>query len=124
MKKFIFFCGIWNYLLFNLNGSQVDGELSNIDDFPEAYTDQQGNGENSLIEVFLKHVNLLINMETNEFKRDINIWFSAQIDTLLHLDDSEEYEICKEALREDLEWYEVIYGDLPMINLIKNFIES
>lgn len=80
------------------------------------------NNENSLIELLLDYARLLVNLEQKELEDDLKVWFEAQIDTLLHLDDPEEYEICKEALREDLEWYEVIYSDLPVLNLIKDWI--
>jgi len=136
MKKFVFFCGIWNYLLFNLGGSEIDFKLSNLNDFREVYEEQPNefynrrslnatdNNENSLIELLLNYARLLVDLEQKELEDDLKVWFEVQIDTLLHLDDPEEYKFCKEALREDLEWYEVIYSDLPVLNLIKDWING
>ena len=123
MKKFIFFCGIWNHLLFSLNGSRFGGVLPNIGDFSEACTKPQGtfnNDEHSLIELLLDYARLLVELEQKEIEDDLKVWFESQIDTLLHLDDPEEYEICKKVLREDLEWYEVIYSETAIVNFLKD----
>ncbi|MFQ6723305.1 MAG: hypothetical protein ACLRFH_02790 [Opitutales bacterium] len=136
MKKFVFFCGIWNYLLFNLGGSEIDFRPSTLNPFCEVYEEQPNefynrrrlniadNDENSLMELLLNYANLLVEIETKELEEDLRVWFEAQLDTIFSLQDSVDYEFYKQSLREDLEWYAVIYSDLPVLNSLKNFIES
>ncbi len=136
MKKVVFFCGIWNCLLFNLSGSKIDFRPSTLNPFCETYEEQPNefynrrrltvadNDENSLMELLLDYANLLVEIETKELEKDLRVWFEAQLDTIFSLQDSVDYEIYKQSLREDLEWYAVIYSDLPVINSLKSLIES
>lgn len=134
MKNFIFFYAIGNWLFFNLNGSQID--LSNGGIFHEAYEKHPSgfyNGsllntadsnDNSLLELLLDYARLLVELEEKEIEDDLKVWFESQIDILFHLQNPVDYELYKKSLREDLEWFEVIYADLPVLKLIKDWING
>ena len=56
---------------------------------------------------------------SHQIEEDLKVWFEAQIDDLLHLQDPVDCELYKKSLQEDLEWFEVIYADLPILNLLQ-----
>ena len=75
------------------------------------------NQEEDFIELLLDYANLLVAIETQELKEDIILLFESKLEVLEHLQNPEVY---KKAVLEDLEWYAVIYADLPEINLCIN----
>lgn len=124
MKKFICFCVIWNYLFFNLNGSQVDSMLSNLNIFSEVCEKQQNEFYDRMLlntadSDESTYTNLLVGIEIQELTEDIKAWFDVQLSVLLHLHDPMDYEIYKKALKEDLEWYEMIYPEMAIVNFLE-----
>ena len=81
------------------------------------------NGEEAFRENLLEYVNLCTSFKKQEIEQDIKLWFKVQLDTLLQLQEPEEYEVYKKALREELEWNEVMYSDLSVIKILKATID-
>lgn len=125
---------MWNWILFNVNGSGIC--LSNEDVFSKGWEEHPSgfcnrsllntadSDDNSLLELLLACTRILVELEEKEIEEDLKVWFEAQIDTLFHLQNPVDYELYKKSLREDLEWFEVIYADLPVLNLIRDWING
>ena len=132
MKKNLFFyvlMGSWGWVV---QGSTIVSQIPNlnvsvVDNFEQqneiynriGVTDE----EYLLMELLLHCMNLRTPIEKKETEKDIKIWFKNQLDTLLQLQDPAEYEVYKKALIEEVEWYGVIYSDLPVIRLLKGTID-